>query len=277
MSRRSARSRSWPACLVAAIVVPCLLAAAPSKPEQRAQATASRLEPLPRDLELQLALSALPPHLRDQATVYVLDPAKGFEVARRGTNGFHAFVARTGDDSFRGTWPLTYRDDIIYPISFDDAGSKANMRVFFDAAAARAGGMAAQKLKVLIKRRYAAGYYKVPGRPGISYMMSPILRTYVDPENTDQIETTNNPHIMHYMPNVTNADIGGAKPAPDELRHFVDHGTWVHNPDPFVITQGPHGYLIQHLGIGERDAIDIKYAVMLERLCKLRPAWCLRR
>ncbi len=80
----------------------------------------NKIEPLPRDLEIQLALSALPRHLRDSATVYVLNPDKGFEVARKGTNGFHAFVARTGDDTFRGSWPFTkYRDDILYPISFD--------------------------------------------------------------------------------------------------------------------------------------------------------------
>jgi hypothetical protein len=92
-------------------------------------------------LEIQLALSALPPHLRDNATAYVLNPDKGFEVARKGTNGFHAFVARTGDDSFRGFWPLTaYRDDILYPISFDSAGVKAQMRVFFDAAEMQAKG-----------------------------------------------------------------------------------------------------------------------------------------
>src|SRR5208337_2349506 len=79
----------------------------------------NRIEPLPRDLEIQLALSALPPHLRGNATVYVLTPDKGFEVARKGTNGFHTFVARTGDDSFRGSWPLTsYSDDILYPVSF---------------------------------------------------------------------------------------------------------------------------------------------------------------
>src|SRR6202166_1699319 len=64
--------------------------------------------PLPRDLEIQLALSALPPHLRDNATVYVLDLDKGFEVARKGTKGFHALVARTGDDTFRGSWPLPF-------------------------------------------------------------------------------------------------------------------------------------------------------------------------
>jgi hypothetical protein len=44
---------------------------------------------------MQLALSALPPQLRDNATVYVLNPQKGFEVGRKGTNGFHAFVAGT--------------------------------------------------------------------------------------------------------------------------------------------------------------------------------------
>jgi hypothetical protein len=78
---------------------------------QNARGT-NKVEPLPRDLEIQLALSALPPHLRDNATVYVLNPAKGFEVARNGT-------ARTGDDTFHGTWPFTeYRDDILYPISF---------------------------------------------------------------------------------------------------------------------------------------------------------------
>jgi hypothetical protein len=100
------------------------------------------LEPLPRDLEIQLALSALPSHLRDHATVYVLNPAKGFAVARNGTNGFHAFVARTGDDTFKGSWPLTeYRSDILYPISFDPAGSRAQMRVFFDAAEMQANSI----------------------------------------------------------------------------------------------------------------------------------------
>lgn len=84
----------------------------------------NKIDPLPRDLEIEL--SALPPHLREDATVYVLNPEKGFEVARQGTNGFHAFVARLGDDTFRRSWTLKeYRDDILYPISFDEAGSKA--------------------------------------------------------------------------------------------------------------------------------------------------------
>jgi hypothetical protein len=108
----------------------------------------NKIEPLPRDLEIQLALSALPPHLRDNATVYVLNPDKGFEVARTGTNGFHALVARTGDDTFRGSWPFTeYRDDILYPVSFDRAGVNAQMRVFFDAAEMQAKGPPPGELK----------------------------------------------------------------------------------------------------------------------------------
>src|SRR5712675_3176632 len=120
----------------------------------------NKLAPLPRDLEIQLALSALPPHLRDNATVYVLNPDKGFEVARKGTNGFHTFVARTGDDSFRGTWLLKeYRDDILYPISFDEAGAKTQMPVFFDAAAMQAKGIPSEELKKIIQERYKTSYY----------------------------------------------------------------------------------------------------------------------
>ena len=119
-----------------------------------------KIAPLPRDLEIQLALSALPPHLRDNATVYVLNPDKGFEVARRGTNGFHTFVARTGDDAFRGSWPLTdYREDILYPVSFDAAGAKEPMRVFFDAAQMQAQGTPPGELKKIIKDRYKTEFY----------------------------------------------------------------------------------------------------------------------
>ena len=221
----------------------------------------NKIEPLPRDLEIQLALSALPAHLRDNATVYVLNPDKGFEVARKGTNGFHAFVARTGDDTFRGSWPLTaYRDDILYPISFDDAGAKAQMRVFFDAAEMQAKGTPPGELKKIIKDRYKAGYYKAPERAGISYMLSPILRTYFNPEENDGVVTMNYPHVMYYAPNVSNEDIGGGKPA----------GMY-----PFVIMPGPHGYFIQPIDLTEREAINKEYGEMLARLCKIKEAWCL--
>ncbi|HEY3275840.1 MAG TPA: hypothetical protein VGJ94_04405 [Syntrophorhabdaceae bacterium] len=237
------------------------LAAALSAEDTQGREAMKKIEPLPQDLEIQLSLSALPPHLRANATVYTLNPDKGFEVARKGTNGFHAFVARTGDDTFRGAWPFTqYRDDILYPIFFDNAGAGAQMRVFFDAAEMQAKGTPPGELKKIIKDRYKSGYYQAPERAGISYMLSPVLRTYVNPEEDDSVLTLNIPHVMYYAPNVSNEAIGGGKPG----------GMY-----PFVIMPGPHGYFIQLFGLTERSAINKEYKEMLARLCKIREAWCL--
>ena len=61
-----------------------------------AQGTANwRLEKMPADLETDYALSALPPHLRKDATVYLLDPEKGYYIGRQGSNGYICFIART--------------------------------------------------------------------------------------------------------------------------------------------------------------------------------------
>ncbi len=250
-----------------------LTASAQNKP---AASGANKIEPLPRDLEIQLALSALPPHLRDNATVYVLNPDKGFEVARKGTNGFHALVARTGDDTFRGSWPFTkYRDDILYPISFDDAGAKAQLQVFFDAAEMQAKGTPPEELKKIIQERYRTHYYKAPERAGVSYMQSPILRTYINPDANDNVATANVPHVMHYAPNVSNEDVGGASPTPEQLHYFSEHGRWQASPGPFVILHGPHGYFVQFVGVTERTAINKEYEEMLARLCKIKEVWCL--
>ncbi len=236
----------------------------------------NKIQPLPRDLEIQLALSALPPHLRGSATVYILNPDKGFEVARKGTNGFHAFVARTGDDAMRGSWPLKeYRDDILYPISFDEEGAKVQMQVFFDIAAMQAKGTPPEELKKIIQERYKTNYYKAPERPGVSYMLSPILRTYTNPDQNDSVSTINFPHVMYYAPNVSNEDIGAATPKPEEMHYLMQYGRWQHSPYPFIILHGPHGYIIQARGDTERAAINKGYEAMLAKLCEIKKEWCL--
>ncbi len=261
---------------VIAIIAGLMLSLTANAQNKQASAAKPNIEPLPRDLEIQLALSALPPHLRDGATVYVLSPDKGFEVARKGSNGFHAFVGRTGDDAFRGAWPLKeYRDDILYPISFDQAGAKAQMRIFLDAAEMQAKGTPPEELKRTIQERYKSNYYKAPDRVGVSYMLSPILRSYTNPDENDGIATINFPHVMHYAPNVTNEDIGAAKPEPEELRYLARHGRWQRSPFPFVILHGPHGYVIQARGVTESVAINKEYQPMLKRLCAIKKVWCL--
>jgi hypothetical protein len=258
------------------IIVGLLFSLAASAQNKETDKDVNRIEPLPRDLEIQLALSALPPHLRDNATVYVLNPEEGFEVARKGTNGFHAFVARTGDDTFRGTWPLRqYRDDILYPISFDEAGTKAQMRVFFDAAEMQAKGTPPEELKKVIQERYKSHYYKPPERAGASYMLSPILRTYVNPDENENVATANIPHVMYYAPNVSNQEVGAATPTPEQLHYFSEHGRWPETPYPILILHGPHGYMVQFRGVTERDAVTKEYEGMLAQLCKIKEAWCL--
>ena len=245
-----------------AVIVGLLFSLTASAQNKQTPGAMNKIEPLPRDLEIQLALSALPPHLRDNATVYVLNPDMGFEVVRKGTNGFHTFVARTGDDAFRGSWPLTaYREDILYPISFDSAGAKAQMPIFFDAAEMQAKGTSPGELKKIIKDRIKEGYYKAPERAGISFMLSPILRTYFNPEESgDGVVTMNYPHVMYYAPNVSSEDIGAGK---------------LGGMYPFVIMPGPHGYFIQPIDLTERAAINKEYEDMLARLCKIKEVWCL--
>jgi hypothetical protein len=244
-----------------AVIISMLLLFAGSAQNKPTSTSTNKIEPLPRDLEIQLALSALPPHLRDNATVYVLNPAKGFELARQGTNDFYAFVARTGDDTFKGSWPLTeYRNDILYPVSFDKAGSKAQMRIFLDAAELQAKGTPPGELKKIMQDRYRTGFYKSPERAGISYMLSPVLRTYMSPEENDVVVTANYPHVMFYAPEISNEDIGGGKPG---------------GMEPFVILHGHHGYMIQPYGVTERAAINKEYADMLARLCSIKDSWCL--
>ncbi len=218
------------------------------------------IDPLRKDMEIELALSALPSHLRDDATMYTLNPKKGFEVTRTGTNGFHAFVIRTGPGAFRASWPFTkYPDDIIGPFSFDSTGVNAQMKMLFDVAEMQAQGMQPGDLKRTIHKRYTAGSYRAPARTGVAYMLSPMFRTYQNPEESDTVITMNYPHYMYYAPHVTNADVGGK----------------MMSPYSFIIDPGPHGFIVQGVGQTETAAITKEYESMLTRLCDLKSAYCL--
>ena len=221
----------------------------------------TNIEPFPKDLEMDLALSSLPGHLRGAATVYVLNPSKGFEVARKGTNGFHALVARIGPSPFLlAPWTLTkYRDDIIIPISFDEAGARTHLPFYLDTAKLIADGTAPEDLKEKIQERFKSGYYKAPSRAGVSYMLSPVMRNYIAPDKNDTVMTINYPHYMFYAPNVSNEDIGG--------QFGGQH--------PFILFQGPHGYIIQGLGLTEKAVINKEHEGMLARLCDYKKAFCL--
>jgi hypothetical protein len=158
------------------------------------------LEKMPAGLETDFALSALPPHLRDKATVYLLDPKKGYYMARKGTNGFSTFVIRT-------VWEKAeFAQDLYAAISFDPEGAKTYLPVFFDVSEMRASGKYSPiQIRDIIIKRVKDGTYKAPTRTGVSYMLCPLLRVYDGDEIVNQVM----PHYMFYAPGVDNEDIGG--------------------------------------------------------------------
>lgn len=217
---------------------------------------ASKLDRMPRDLEMRFALSALPPHLRDGATTFILEPQGGYVVYREGTNGFSCIVMRT-----EWSWPqLAFRDDIFVPICYDEEGSKKMLPVWMDAAKLRAQGLGPRQVYEQTMRKFEKGTYQKPSRTGISYMTAPLMRTYPSPEATEVV-TMSIPHYMFYAPNVKNADIGG-KPL---------------SPYPFVLPQGPgpHDVIVLLVGEAEKAKILADSTDLLHELCAYRKFLCL--
>ena len=217
------------------------------------------LTAMPRSLEVRFALSALPPNLRDGATVYRLDISQGYVRERAGTNGQTCFVSRT-------EWKFAdYRNDIYDPTCYDATGAKHHMQVLFDVAALRARGVPPADMKKQIETGFRTGRYTAPDHAGFSYMTAPLMRTYMslDPNDKSTVMTMSMPHIMYYAPNVAPADVGGLGCPPCA-------------PYPFLFEAGPHGYLLQRLGDKESDKIVSDEADLLRDLCAYRSVLCLQ-
>lgn len=217
------------------------------------------LETMPAELETRFALSALPPALRERATVYLLDPAKGYRLARQGSNGQECLVQRT-------VWELgDFRDDIYFPLCYDAAGAGTYLKVIRDAASLRAEGLDAAALKGEIGRRWQDKVYTVPARPGLSYMVGPVMRTAGPPDMA--VHTMAMPHLMFYAPHARNEDIGATPDLADpaSLRY------------PFVDRQGigEQSYFIQMMGESEKAAILSAERELVQSLCDYRDVLCL--
>lgn len=210
-----------------------------------------KLERMPPALETDFALSSLPPHIRSGATVYLLDPDKGYYIAHQGINGFICFVART--DWERGEYP----QDFAAAISYDAEGAVTIFPVFKDVEAMRASGkFTAHQMRDTIKERFKKGIYKAPMKSGLSYMLGPVMRTYIGPPDSLYVASFNMPHYMFYAPYLKPADIGGNS----------DSG------GPFVIGDGgPHGYIILPAGKSEKMQILEENKNLLKRLTEYKP------
>ena len=219
-----------------------------------AHATDTTLEQMPPKLETQYALSALPPAMRDQATVYLLNPKSGYQPTRQGTSGVTCLVERTAWEQ------ADFRNDIYVPLCYDAAGSKTYLKVIMDAAALRIQGVSPAALKAEIERRYKDRTYKVPDKPGVSYMVAPVMRTWMLPDW--HVHTMPMQHVMFYAPNLTDQDIGSD---PSSFPLY-----------PFVFKEGiaEQSYMIQVAGEAERARIMAEEKPLLDELCGYRDVLC---
>src|SRR5439155_9011126 len=114
---------------------------------------------LPRALEIDLALSAATRHLRDEATVWVLDKT-GYAIARQGKNAFTCVVSRRAGD--------------LFPVCWDAEGARSLLPLDFEDAQLRLSGKSGSEIEAIVAERFKSGRYHAPSRAGIAYMLSPM-------------------------------------------------------------------------------------------------------
>lgn len=187
---------------------------------------------LPRELEIELALNAAPKHLRDGASVLVLDRT-GFVLARSGANAFTCLVSRRGGD--------------VFPVCWDAEGVGSLLRVELDAAKLRLNGTTSTEIEKTIAEGFKQGSYRAPAKTGLAYMLSP-LRYRID-EQGRATRSTSLPHIMFYGPYLTDADVGGLR------------GSQV-----FMNKVGPDGMIIVPVGVQERATIQSESQSLIDRV-----------
>src|SRR5690348_10186856 len=191
------------------------------------------LDKMPANLETEYALSSLPPRLRSAATVYLLDPAKGYYVAKKGTNGFVCLITRTN-------WEWSeFRKDLFAPMGFDAQGAKTILPMYLDAATMRASGkFTPPQIKDTVANRVRKGFYKSPTVGGVCYMLAPIMRVYTGKPGDNNVMTMNMPHYMFYAPYIMESDVGFDPNSPK--------GPWLLNAGNTVLGsgKGPEGYFI---------------------------------
>lgn len=203
---------------------------------------------LPRDLEIELALSAGPKHLREDATVYVL-AEEGYVKAKEGKNGFSCFVDRNAGARSGFEW--------IAPWCYDQEGMQTMGLVQFDKAKYRRQGVSEEEIRNKINAGFASGKYLVPRKSGVIYMLSPVNRV---PDHRTGKLFDYVPHLMFYAPNITNEDLGIT---PKE--HIHDQG-YVLSGLPYLPVTGPHGFIVVPLGEKERAEVVAEHRDLIEKI-----------
>ena len=160
------------------------------------------------DREVALALSAAPPAISSEATVFVWT-ADGFETAVEGSSDTTCYVARS--------WP-----DSLEPHCFDGEGSRTILPIHMRQMELWHEGRPKDEIDAEIAEGLRSGLFRLPSRPAMSYMMSEgqeLISDEGDPAGNWE------PHLMIYFPWLTSTDLGlGDVPSTDAAM-VVDPGS----------------------------------------------------
>ncbi len=171
-----------------------------AKPEERSDFRSARwvlnteFDPA---VEARLALSAAPAHLRAGAEVYVYRVGTGYELHRRGTNGFTCLLNR---DAF------IYASTVFKPTCWDRNGRDSYVKVMLAVGEWLAAGNDTAQIKTKINKGFEDGSFRSPSKAGVAYMIEGDLRLNTDSGDVLSVEFPG--HYMFYAVDVTSADLG---------------------------------------------------------------------
>ena len=190
---------------------------------ERIQGPALRTHLLSRDVEIALALSAGPAHLRDSAAVYVYE-SRGYVLARKGTGTVTCLVNR---DAFLDGY------DALKPTCFDAEGTARIVPMILREGEMLAKGSDAATIRKAIDTAFQKKELEPPRRIGIAYMLQGDVSA-IDAKTGAVLARSHPPHLMFYAAGLTDADFAFGKTPIDGL-----------GMPPFVYRRNAyHGYVI---------------------------------
>lgn len=191
--------------------------------QARVEGVALRTALLARDVEIPLALSAGPAHLRGGATVYVFERT-GYVRAREGSSRITCLVNR---DAFLDGY------DALKPTCFDAEGTARIVPMILQEGALIAKGETAPAIRQAIESAFERKELQPPTRTGIAYMLQGDVSA-INPETGAVLARSHPPHLMFYAAGLTNEDFGFGASAIEGLAS-----------PPFVYRRNRyHGYVI---------------------------------
>jgi len=151
--------------------------------------------PLSDSAEIALAVSAAPPELSDQATVYAVRDGQVLTI-RRGSNGSACVVAR---DLHGGS---------LYPICYNPEGARTVLTRELLEVRLRSLGASEDSVERAVAAGYASGQLEPPKSLAMAYMMSPRQVLFSSPRAEGRRVGAWHPHLMFFMPGATPSMFG---------------------------------------------------------------------